>query len=213
MVYKQTLIITGSGTETFCAGSDLRYFATLQSRESGLRMSMRMQSILGRLWNGTRVVIAAVNGQALGGGCEILTACHFRIAASTASFAFRQAANGLITGWGGGVRLFHLVGRAQALKLLLTAERIDAAEALRIGLIDRVVSPDELMSAAFDLEHRICENSSRAIRSFLELSNQIHRVDFDTTVSYETKLFGDCWVGEDFRRALIEFLKGRDAGP
>src|ERR1700730_11411863 len=96
----RALIITGTGSKTFCAGGDLQYFDTLDTREKGIEMSRRMQALLDRLWSGRKVVIAAINGQALGGGCEILTACHFRIAASTASFAYLQAANGLITGWG-----------------------------------------------------------------------------------------------------------------
>ena len=79
------IILTGTGKESFCAGGDLKYFATLKTREVGKEMSMRMQNILNRLWNGNKPVIAAINGQALGGGCEILTACHFRIAASNAT--------------------------------------------------------------------------------------------------------------------------------
>src|SRR6185503_3118889 len=144
----RALIITGAGSTTFCAGGDLQYFATLDTREKGIEMSRRMQVLLDRLWSGQKPVIAAVNGQALGGGCEILTACHFRIAASTANFAYRQAANGLVTGWGGGMRLFHLVGRTPALKLLLTGDSIDAAEALRIGLIDQIEEPQNLLETS-----------------------------------------------------------------
>src|SRR5687767_9181629 len=93
----RALIITGTKENSFCAGGDLHYFATLDTREKGIEMSRRMQKLLDRLWSGQKPVIVAINGQALGGGCEIITACHFRIAASTASFSYRQAANGLIT--------------------------------------------------------------------------------------------------------------------
>jgi enoyl-CoA hydratase/carnithine racemase len=202
----RAVVLTGAGEETFCAGGDLRYFAALRTREEGLRMSRRMQAILDRLWAGPRVVIAAVNGQALGGGGEMLTACHFRVAATTATFAFRQAANGITTGWGGGARLFRLVGRSQALRLLLTAERIDAGEALRIGLVDRVVPSEELMSEAVDLARRVNQNPAGAIQAFLELARWIDRGDMEVAVERETELFGDRWVSEDFRRIVSEFL-------
>ncbi len=128
------IVLTARGTESFCSGGDIKYFATLDTREKVVAMSIRMQRILNRLSSGPRAVIAAINGRALGGGCEILTACHFRIAASTATFRFVQAANGITTGWGGGARLFQLVGRANALSLLLTADPFDAPHALRIGV-------------------------------------------------------------------------------
>jgi enoyl-CoA hydratase/carnithine racemase len=202
------LIVTGAGSETFCAGGDLKYFATLKTREQGLHMSKRMQAILNQFWAGPRVVIAAVNGQALGGGGEILTACHFRMAASTATFAFRQAANGIITGWGGGIRLFRLVGRTQALRLLLTAERIDAAEALRIGLVDRIVPPEKLMDESLTLARTIGRHSPDPIRAFLELARLVDGGDLDAAVQRETELFGDCWVSEDFRQIVSDFLSG-----
>ena len=105
----KAIIITGAGHKTFCAGGDIRYFATLNTREACVAMSQRMQAILTRLYKGERPVIAAVNGQALGGGCEILTATHIRYCVPTARFAFRQAPNGIITGWGGGERFLSQV--------------------------------------------------------------------------------------------------------
>jgi enoyl-CoA hydratase len=201
----RAMIITGTGSKTFCAGGDLQYFATLDTREQGIEMSRRAQAVLDRLWFGKKVVVAAINGQALGGGCELLTACHFRIAASTASFAYVQAANGLITGWGGGARLFHLVGRTQALRLLLTAERIDAAEALRIGLIDKVVEPEQLQAAALDLAQKISRHSPDVIAAILELAGLHYRYDVSNAVERETELFADRWTSDEFRQTIDKF--------
>jgi len=201
----RALIITGAGSTTFCAGGDLQYFATLDTREKGLEMSRRMQVLLGRLWSGSKPVVAAINGQALGGGCEILTACHFRIAASTASFAYRQAQNGLITGWGGGARLFHLVGRTWALRLLLTGDQIDTAQALSIGLIDDVAKPGEVHAAALALAKRISRHSPGVIAAILELARLHYDCDSSIAIERETELFGDRWTSDEFRDAINDF--------
>jgi enoyl-CoA hydratase/carnithine racemase len=205
----RSLILTGAGDETFCAGGDLGYFADLPSRQTGIAMSRRMQALLNRLAGKRFFTIAAVNGQALGGGCEVLTACHFRIAAASARFSYRQAPNGLITGWGGGARLFRLVGRSQALRLLLTGERIDAGEALRIGLVDRVVAPGELLEASTRLAGVVGEQPATAVRAFLELASIAEGDVSDSPVDRETELFGDLWIGEDFRTVLSRFSKRR----
>ncbi len=201
----RALILTGAGDRTFCAGGDLKYFVTLRTREAGLEMSRRMQAILARLYEGERVVIAAINGQALGGGCEILTACHFRVAAETANFGFRQAANGITTGWGGGTRLFALLGRAKALDLLLTSRIIDAREALALGLVDRMVPPSEAIAEARRLAEQICANPPRAVRAFLELARSVDQGDRAAAVRRETELFGEGWESEAFGQVLARF--------
>lgn len=202
----RTIILTGAGSQTFCAGGDIRYFSTLRTREACLEMSRRMQAILQRLKYGKRVAIAAVNGQALGGGCEILTACHIRIAAAPAQFSFRQAPNGIITGWGGGKRLLRLVGKTRALRLFLAGERIDAAEALRIGLIDQVVDAWELLPAALNLAKLINRNPRPAVEAFLELAALSETGDWETLREFETQRFADLWMGEDFRAFVERYL-------
>jgi enoyl-CoA hydratase/carnithine racemase len=202
----RAIILTGAGSQTFCAGGDIRYFATLKTRESCLLMSLRMQAILQRLKYGNRVVIAAVNGQALGGGCEMITACHIRIAASHAEFSFRQAPNGIITGWGGGKRLIRLLGKTRALRLFLAGERINAQEALRIGLVDQVVEPEMLLLAALDLAKRINQNSRAAVEAFLELAALSETADWETVRKFETEKFADLWVGEDFQSFVKRYL-------
>ncbi len=203
----RVIILTGAGKESFCAGGDLKYFATLKSRDQALQMSRRMQAILNRLYLGDRVVIAAINGQALGGGCEILTACHFRIAADHATFSFRQAANGIISGWGGGVRLLHLLGRNRALRLLLTAEMFDARFGADIGFLDDVVPGNRLDEQVRVFADKILQNSPEAVRTFLRLSNLWQEGNIPEAVRFETEKFADLWVGEDFREWLNRFLK------
>lgn len=200
------IILTGEGNESFCAGGDLKYFETLKTREAGKEMSLRMQHILDRLWNGDKPVIAAINGQAFGGGCEILTACHFRIAASHATFAFRQAANGIITGWGGGVRLFQQIGKSQAMRLLLTADTIDVHEALRMGFIDKAVETSHLMDKVKQMADSICKNSASSIQKIMKLKNLIAQGDTKKAVEFETNAFADLWAGNDFRKFLKDYF-------
>ncbi len=201
------IILAGAGAKTFCAGGDLKYFATLNSREACLEMSHRMQAILDRLYVGKRVVIAAINGQALGGGCEILTACHLRIAASHATFSFRQAPNGIITGWGGGRRLMKLLGKSQALRLLLSGEKIDVNEALRIGLVDQIAKPEMLMTTVEALAENIIRNSLAAVEAFLELSQRFDENSPESLRQFETETFADLWMGENFREFLLRYIE------
>ncbi len=205
----RALIITGTGSKSFCAGGDLHYFATLDTREKGIEMSRRMQKLLDRLWSGQKPVIAVINGQALGGGCEIITACHFRIAVSSASFSYRQAANGLITGWGGGARLFHLVGRTQALKLLLTGESIDAAAAKQIGLVDQIEEPRNLLEAALAFAKKISKHPPGVVAAILELAKLHYQCDIYKAIERETELFGDRWTSDEFKQAIKAFQDKR----
>ena len=202
----RAIIITGAGSRTFSAGGDLRYFESLKTYDACFAMSKRMQAILERLLYGKKVVIGAVNGQALGGGCEILTACHFRIAASHATFGLRQAPNGLITGWGGGKRLFKLIGKYSSLKLLLTGETIDVSEAMRIGLIDKSVEPDALMRSAIDMANRINKNAQVSVEVFLKLAEKLEFDDRKTVVKYETESFAELLMGDYFRDAVKKFI-------
>jgi enoyl-CoA hydratase/carnithine racemase len=202
-----TIVLSGAGRDTFCSGGDLRYFASLPTREQGLAMSQRMQAILDRLYTGDRVVLAAVNGTALGGGCEILTACHLRIASAEASFSFRQARNGVVTGWGGGVRLFRLLGRGAALRLLLTSETLSSKEALRMGLVDLVVPPDEVLPTCIEMATRIAECSEGAVSGFLRLVRCLEEKGATAARELETELFGDTWVSPEFKAILARYTR------
>ncbi len=207
----RVLILTGAGQRTFCAGGDLKYFASLKGREDGRAMSRRMGAILSRLADGPRPVIAAAGGDALGGGCEVLVACHLRIAVPGARFSFRQAAMGVVTGWGGGVRVLRLLGRARALRLLLSAETIDAIEARRLGLIDVIAdSGDRLMDEATALARKIAGNAPESIAAFLEIARTFEAEGSAAAERREAELFAQGWVGEHFRRKVAEWTEAKE---
>jgi enoyl-CoA hydratase len=198
----RVLVLTGAGEETFCAGGDLRWFATFRTRREVAAMSGRMVKILGRLSNGRRTVVAAVNGQAYGGGGEILTWCHVRIAAAHARFSFRHAVNGITAGWGGGLRLMEILGRDAALRLFLGAETIDAAEAHRLGFVHHVVPVDHLQTAAFECARGMAANSAFSLRGFMELARLSAGDDPAAARRREAALFVEGWMGGDFQRVL-----------
>ena len=202
----RAIIITGKGKKSFCAGGDLKYFASLNSKKACIKMSNRMQSLINRISMGKKFVVAAINGQALGGGCEISVACHYRIASSNASFAFRQAPNGIITGWGGGKRILNLVGKSSALRFLLTGERIDAKEALRTGLVNQVVESDALLPAAENLVRKINQNPQESIEAFLKMANIIETGNASDLIKFETKTFPDLFLGEYFQNILKNYI-------
>lgn len=209
----RAVILTGAGEETFSAGGDLRYFATLETREQARAMSERMQAILARLAGGPRLSVGAVNGHAYGGGCEILAACHLRISAGGVRFQLRQGAMGLSTGWGGGLRLMGLVGRSQALRLLALGEKVEAEEALRIGLVDRVVPRAELLPEARRWAASVAQRPAGSIGAFLELARLGTPAADAASRARETELFLERWMSSEFRHALAAFLERPGAGP
>ena len=203
------ILLTGSGEKTFCAGGDLKWFTHLTEEKEVRDMSEQMQKLLNRMYEGHLPVIGVLNGSAYGGGCEVLTACHYRIAAEDVSFQFRQSAMGVVTGWGGGLRLLHQLGRSRALELLLGGDRIDAQKALAMGLVDRVVPRSELMNAAVAFASMIAGRSPESIKSFLELARFAEHNDTEATRRRETDLFVSCWQGPWFRNAVDSFLHKR----
>lgn len=206
----RVVVLTGSGDATFCAGSDLHELAHLDDRRQALDMSPRMHRVLERLDGGPQVVVGALNGSAYGGGCELLTACHLRIAPSTARFSFRQASLGVTTGWGGGWRLFRLVGRSAALRLLLTAATIEAPEALEMGLVDWLVAPGEVQTAAMELAQTIAANQGSALTGFLELANAVDRQPREQALATERRLFAERWHGDAFWQQVEAWQRRRE---
>lgn len=205
----RSVVLTGAGSKVFCTGGDLDYFRRLETRKAGAEMSRRMTTVLDRLWSGPQVVIAAIQGSAMGGGCEILTACHVRIAWRHSTFAFVQAQNGLTTGWGGGLRLIHVVGDARAMRLLLTAEQIDAEEALRIGLVDRLVDEQAaVLPAAKEDARLVCKNDPGSIQGFFELARAMRGSSaLEKVRKKEKDIFGERWTSKGFRSRLAARAK------
>jgi len=203
------IILTGAG-RAFVAGADI---SELESHGpvSAKRLAQTGQDVFGRFESSPKPVIAAVNGFALGGGCELAMACHIRIASEAAKFGQPEVKLGLIPGYGGTQRLPRLVGRGRALQLLLTGEMIDAQEAFRIGLVNRVVPAADLLTAANELMRAILANAPLAIANVIEVVNRGYDATLEDALTLEATAFGLLAATEDKRAGTRAFLEKRAA--
>jgi enoyl-CoA hydratase len=202
------VILTGSGQKAFVAGADIAEL-TAQTPMEGKARATLGQQVFRRLERCGKPVIAAINGFALGGGCELAMACHLRIAAEHAKFGQPEVKLGIGPGYGGTARLPRLVGKGRALELLLTGGMIDAAEAYRIGLVNRVVPTDKLLPEAEALLRTIIENGPLAIRACLEAVDAGLETDLDQALLLEANYFGLLSATEDMREGTKAFLEKR----
>jgi enoyl-CoA hydratase len=202
------VILTGSGQKAFVAGADIAELAG-QGPMDGKARSMAGQLVFRRLERCGKPVIAAVNGFALGGGCELAMACHIRIAAENARFGQPEVKLGISPGYGGTARLPRLVGKGRALELLLGGGMIDAAEAYRIGLVNRVVPADRLLPEAETLLGTILENGPLAIRACLEAVDAGLDATLDQALLLEANHFGLLSATDDMREGTQAFLEKR----
>jgi enoyl-CoA hydratase len=205
----QGVILTGAGGKAFVAGADIEELSR-QTPADGHETSRRGQRVLDGIEQLGKPVIAAVNGFALGGGCELAMACHVRVASETARFGTPEVKLGLICGYAGTQRLARLVGKGRALELLLTGEMVDAAEACRIGLVNRVVAPGELMSEAEALLRTMLANGPLSLRFTLEAVQTGLEMPFDAGQRHEAALFGLVCSSEDMREGTRAFLEKRE---
>jgi len=198
------LVLTGAGDRVFVSGGDLKDFERLTTYDSAVAMSRRMQLLMARLQDLPIPVIGAVNGDCLGGGCEVALAADIRVVSNTAHFGFKQVTLGITPAWGGRRRLVSLVGRSRALQLLLSGDLIDAGEAHRIGLAEQVVPAGELLSTAMDLARQIARNPRLAVRAIKRAVNQDDEAfDRETdAVAFEADLFARTWISEDHNEAI-----------
>ncbi len=201
------IVLTGAGKESFCSGGDLGYFGTLRTVAEVEKMSRLMTQTLDRLWKGRKIVIAAINGHALGGGCEIITACHFRLAVPEAQFSFRQAANGIITGWGGGARLFQQLNNRTAFKLLITSDSFSAEKALQIGFVDEVVVREDLLKQVEVLIDYLSAIHAEVTETILKMSTRCGEENFRQVRLLEIEKFPRFWFGQRFQEILEKFQK------
>ena len=204
------VIVTGAGPKAFVAGADIGEIAG-QGPIDGKARAMAGQLVFRRLERCGKPVIAAVNGFALGGGCELAMACHIRIASENAKFGQPEVKLGIGPGYGGTVRLPRLVGKGRALELLLTGAMIDAQEAWRIGLVNRVVSADRLLSEAEALLGTILENGPLAVRLCLEAVDAGLELSLDDGLLLEANHFGLLSGTADMREGTAAFLEKRKA--
>jgi enoyl-CoA hydratase/carnithine racemase len=204
------IVLTGAGEKAFVAGADIKEMASLNPAEAQA-FSRFLQNSLGRLERSTKPVIAAVNGFALGGGCELALACHVRIAADNARFGQPEVNLGLIPGAGGTQRLQRVVGRGRALDLILSGDMIDAAEAHRIGLANQVVPAAELRAAVEAYAKKLCAKSPLALARCIEAVISGGETSQQEALVLESGLFGLCFATEDMREGTTAFLDKRKA--
>jgi len=203
------IILTGAG-RAFVAGADI---AELEKHGavSAKRLAQTGQDVFGRFETSPKPVVAAVNGFALGGGCELAMACHIRIASEFAKFGQPEVKLGLIPGYGGTQRLPRLVGRGRALQLLLTGEMIDANEAYRIGLVNRVVPAADLLPSANEMMRAILANAPVAIANVIEVVNRGYDATLEDATTLEATAFGLLAATDDKREGTRAFLEKRAA--
>jgi enoyl-CoA hydratase len=202
------LILTGAGEKAFAAGADISEI-NQKDALSGLAMAESGQRVLRRLETMGKPSIAAVNGFALGGGCEVSMACTMRIASEKAKFGQPEVNLGVIPGFAGTQRLPRLVGRGVAMELILTGRIIDAAEALRIGLVTQVVPHDELTSAAEKTANMLLGKGPLAVKAAMDAVNQGYDIDFDDACRLEANMFGVLCASADMKEGTDAFLKKR----
>lgn len=205
----RAVVLTGEGEEAFCAGGDLKWLRSFESREAGMAMSRRMQEILGRLAGLPVPVIAVLNGYALGGGTEIAMACDMRVMEEHAYLSFKQARVGLMTGWGGGGRLLRAIGYGRAVELLTTCRELRPEDALRMGLINAIAPRGGGMEVARAMAGEVSKSAPRSVRSAKELLLFGAENTLEETARAESSLFADLWVSPDHDEAIQAFLEKR----
>ena len=196
------VVLTAAGDRIFVSGGDLKDFAQLETHAAAAAMSRRMQSLMGRLEMLPIPVIGAINGDCLGGGCEVALAADIRVVSDGSHFGFKQVALGITPAWGGRRRLVRLIGRAKALMLLLSGELLDAHEAERFGLADKVVPRRDVLKTAMDLARQIAANPPLAVRAIKRAVNYDSATSNADAIAFEADLFAETWISSDHQEAL-----------
>lgn len=204
----RTLILTGAGEKSFVAGADIGEMSTLTKAE-GEAFGKKGNDVFRKLETFPIPVIAAVNGFALGGGCEISMSCDIRICSDNAVFGQPEVGLGITPGFGGTQRLARIVGVGMAKQMIYSARNIKADEAFRIGLVNAVYPLEELMPAAKKLAATIAKNAPIAVRNCKKAINEGLEVNMDDAIVIEEKLFGDCFESYDQKEGMAAFLEKR----
>lgn len=204
------VIITGSGDKAFVAGGDIGGMQPLDAL-AARKVANQAQQLFNRIEYGSKVYIAAINGYALGGGCELAMACDIRLAADSAQLGQPEINLGIIPGWGGTQRLTRLVGKGTAKLLMFTGERVTADKALAIGLVDEVVPAAELLARGKKLAQTIAAKPQIAIRLIKEAVDNGVEMDVNRGLAYEADLFGLCFSTADQKEGMQAFLEKRQA--
>lgn len=203
-------IITGAGAKAYVAGADISEFLSLDST-GGAELAQRGQEmVFNKIEKSSKPIIAAVNGFALGGGCELAMACHFRIASDNAKFGQPEVNLGLIPGYGGTQRLTQLVGKGKALELMLSANLIDAHEAYRLGLVNQVTTSESLLETAIKMLDTINQKGPQAIARVIKAVNTAFEPGINGYTE-EIRLFGECFGTPEMKEGVSAFMEKRKA--
>ncbi len=203
------IVITGAGSKAFVAGADIKEFLQLDV-EAGATMAKKGQDIFSLIENFSKPVIAAVNGFALGGGCELAMACHMRVASENARFGQPEVNLGIIPGYGGTQRLVRYVGKGKATELMLTGDLLSASEALQWGLVNHVVEAGQELAKAIEIITKISEKAPIAVAQVLHCINAYYDKDVDG-YAFEVDAFGRTTGTEDFKEGATAFIERRKA--
>lgn len=204
------VIITGAGDKSFVAGADIGEMLNLSALQ-GRDWSKFSQAAFNAIENMPQPVIAAVNGYALGGGCELAMCCDIRIASAKARFGQPEVALGVVPAFAGTQRLPRLIGKGRAKELLFTGDQIDADEAYRLGLVNKVVPTDQLLSTAKEIAHKIMSRGPVAVHLCKAAVNEGLDMDMESAQAYEAEVFGLCFATADQKEGMSAFLEKRQA--
>ena len=203
----KSALITGAGNKAFVAGADISEFLGL-SIEQGTAMAKKGQDLFFKIENSSKPIIAAVNGFALGGGCELAMSCHFRIASENAKFGQPEVNLGLIPGYGGTQRMTQLIGKGRSLELLMSGGLIDAQTALQYGLVNHISTSEELLNAARSILETINTKAPLAVAKCIDAVNAVYN-DPSNGYHVEINAFGECFATEDMKEGAAAFLEKR----
>jgi enoyl-CoA hydratase len=205
----RSVIITGAGSKAFVAGADISEFGGL-NKEEAMALAKSGQDTFFRIENSAKPIVAAVNGFALGGGCELAMSCHFRVAAENAKFGQPEVNLGLIPGYGGTQRLVQLIGKGKAMEMLMSAHMIDANEAKELGLVNYVTTADTLLAHTREILSKINSKAPLAVAGCIKAANAVFN---ESQNGFETELneFGNCFVTDDMKEGVAAFLEKRKA--
>ena len=204
----RVIILTGAGDRAFVAGADISFMQTLTAIEARA-FALYAHEVFRTIEHAPQPVIAAVNGFALGGGCELAMACDIRIAAATAHFGQPEVRLGVTPGFGGTQRLPRLIGKGRACELLLTGDMIGAEEAYRLGLVNKVVEGDMLRDVCRNMAERIASRGPLAVKLCKEAVQNGLEMDSDRACRYEAEIFGVCFAGDEQKEGMRAFLEKR----
>lgn len=204
------IVLTGAGDKAFVAGGDISVMQSLGALEAA-EIARQAQQLFAQIEGCPKTVIAAINGYALGGGCELAMACDIRIAAENARLGQPEINLGILPGWGGTQRLPRLVGRGKAKQLMLTGDMVSASEALQIGLVEQVEAEERLLDAARELAQKIAAKPQVAVRLIRRAVDNGLDMPLDRAIDYEADLFGLCFATQDQKEGMAAFLEKRAA--